>query len=482
MKNFRSIWKLSILFLIVPFFAFPHGWSEYPNARQNICYEQGGIWSGSPPNKACSNAKDKSGTYPFVQKNEFSINILDYNNIDMVKKAIPDGTLCYANDSAKTGMGLSSTEWTRTIMQPGTFEFVFNATVAHNPSFWEFYLTTEDADLSGPLAWGDLELIKSVDNIPVVGGKYKTDITLPEGRDGNAIFFVRWQRDDSAGEGFYNCSDITIKSDSGVILPDPDPDYRVKEPNLVQGELFIPSDLSALSPGNVAIYDILNNDEKVINSFEFKITSTNLFDWKRLFASEINGWHEKFQNGDVFIGDWHKEMNHYMYFKSDDSRNYFNSLDADRRGVLSIIKGSTETNTDLIGELYELVISDKEVMSGEKLLFVFDQPTSLEQTQGTQLDIINNGTNSVLIDTSVIQQQEALSFTAYGLDSKSTKTFNVKLVVDGYGDWDASKIYTSGDVVTFNGLIWEAQWWSRGEKNPQITFENNKWGVWRPSN
>ena len=41
-----------------------------------------------------------------------------------------------------------------------------------------------------------MELIKSVDNIPVVGGKYKTDITLPEGRDGNDIFFVRWQRDD----------------------------------------------------------------------------------------------------------------------------------------------------------------------------------------------------------------------------------------------------------------------------------------------
>ena len=120
------------------------------------------------------------------------------------------------------------------------------------------------------------------------------------------------------------------------------------------------------------------------------------------------------------------------------------------------------------------MISDKEVMSGEKLIFVFDQPTSLDQTQGTQLDIINDGTNSVLIDTSVIKQQEVLSFTAYGLDFKSIKMFNVKLLVDGGEHWDASKIYTSGDIITFNGLIWEAQWWSGGGTNPQITFENNK--------
>ena len=151
-ETFSFIWNWSILLLIVPFFAFPHGWSEYPNARQNICYEQGGIWSGSPPNKACSNAKDKSGTYPIEQKNEFAINILDYNDFDVVKKAIPYGTLCHANDSAKGGMGIPSAEWTRTIMQPGTFEFVFNATVPHSPYFGSFYLTTEDADLSGTLA------------------------------------------------------------------------------------------------------------------------------------------------------------------------------------------------------------------------------------------------------------------------------------------------------------------------------------------
>ena len=57
--------------------AHAHGWSEFPSARQNICYEQGGIWSGNPPNAACANAKDISGTYPFVQRNEYAKNITD---------------------------------------------------------------------------------------------------------------------------------------------------------------------------------------------------------------------------------------------------------------------------------------------------------------------------------------------------------------------------------------------------------------------
>ncbi len=133
---------------------YAHGWTEFPSARQNICYEQGGIWTGDPPNAACANAKAISGSYPFVQRNEFARNILDYNNIDVVKAAIPDGTLCYANDPQKQGMGAAHTAWTRTELSTGTFEFVFNATAPHNPSFWEFYLTKPNADLSQELAWG----------------------------------------------------------------------------------------------------------------------------------------------------------------------------------------------------------------------------------------------------------------------------------------------------------------------------------------
>lgn len=103
----KNIFKLAVgvaVFSALPSTAYAHGWSEYPNARQNICYEQGGIWSGNPPNDACANAKDISGSYPFVQRNEYAKNITDFNNPSAVRAAIPDGTLCYANDAQKRGM------------------------------------------------------------------------------------------------------------------------------------------------------------------------------------------------------------------------------------------------------------------------------------------------------------------------------------------------------------------------------------------
>lgn len=41
--------------------------------------------------------------------------------------------------------------------------------------------------------------------------------------------------------------------------------------------------------------------------------------------------------------------------------------------------------------------------------------------------------------------------------------------------WDASKVYVSGDVVSHNGTLWLAGWWTQNEE-PGTTGE---WGVWR---
>lgn len=43
------------------------------------------------------------------------------------------------------------------------------------------------------------------------------------------------------------------------------------------------------------------------------------------------------------------------------------------------------------------------------------------------------------------------------------------------GVWDSSSTYTAGDKVNYNGKVWNAQWWTKGEE-PGTTGE---WGVWR---
>ena len=480
----------------VPSVANAHGWSEFPSARQNTCYEQGGIWSGTPPNAACAQAKDISGSYPFVQRNEYAKNIQDFNNINAVKAAIPDGTLCYANDSQKRGMGAPHTGWTRTELSTGTFEYVFNATAPHNPSFWEFYLTKPNADLSKGLAWGDLELIQEEGNVPVNGGKYRINVTIPSDRSGDAILFVRWQRNDSAGEGFYNCSDITI---TGGTTPPPDP---TPQPDLVRGDLFVSDQFGTPEIGDTVKYDIINKYGEVARSFDIAIDASNVNDWARLLASEINGWHEEFKDGAVFIGDWHAEMQHYMYFQNDPSRNFFNSKDGRASGQLTLIDGGDGGVEPLKGDIYELVKSDNVVNAGDKVVIATSEAANLTQTQGSAVSIQNNGTASIVVDTTAITANETLSFIASSIESESVETFTFEVIADDNGvtpdpdptpdpdstpdpdngTWDSSKVYLGGEIVTYSNQSWKAQWWVQGGTNPEATYENDKWGVWRPAN
>ena len=204
-----------------------HGYMETPKARQAICKAQEGYWwpeDGSAiPNQACRQAFLQNGHVVFTQAIEFSANVADFNNIEAVKATIPDGSLCAAGSEAKSGADIPSPYWQRTQVTPdaaGNISVEFWASTPHNPSFWEFYLTRPDFDGSQDvLSWGDLTLIQTHGDLAMItksNGRryYIMDVAIPPGRSGDAVLYTRWQRDDAAGEGFYNCSDIAINIDS----------------------------------------------------------------------------------------------------------------------------------------------------------------------------------------------------------------------------------------------------------------------------
>jgi len=487
-NNVLKMAMVMAIFSSVPSVVNAHGWSEFPSARQNTCYEQGGVWSGTPSNAACAQAKDISGSYPFVQRNEYAINIQDFNNINAVKAAIPDGTLCYANDAQKRGMGAPHTAWIRTEVSAGVFEFVFNATAPHNPSFWEFYLTKPNADLSKGLAWGDLDLIQKQGNVPINDGKYHINVTIPPDRSGDAILFVRWQRDDAAGEGFYNCSDITILAGETLPPETKPPETKPPEANLVRGDLFVANGFGTPTVGDTVTYDIIDKHGQIAHGFNIKIDATNVNDWARLLASKINGWHEEFKDGTIFIGDWHAEMQHYMYFQHDPSRNFFNSKDSQASGLLTLIEGEYGGDELLNGDIYELVKSDNVVNAGDKVVITTDEAATLVQTQGTAVSIENNGTSSIMIDTKAITVDETLLFVASAINSERVETFTFDVIVaevapdPDTGTWDSMREYQTGDIVTYSDEQWKAQWWVQGGEPPKATYLKDKWGVWRPVN
>ncbi len=199
-----------------------HGYVHYPLARQQFCARDGGYWwpaDGSAiPNAACRAAFLESGTFQFVQNIEFAANVADYNTIAAVKNVVKDNTLCAAGDNAKRGVNLAHAAWQRTVITPkadNSFDVLFYAATPHNPSFWEIYLSKPGYNAATQrLTWADLDRITQVGNIAIekIDGRnmYRVPVKLPAGRIGDAVLFTRWQRQDPAGEGFYNCSDITI--------------------------------------------------------------------------------------------------------------------------------------------------------------------------------------------------------------------------------------------------------------------------------
>ncbi|KKX33931.1 lytic polysaccharide monooxygenase [Rhizobium sp. LC145] len=229
--------------------AFAHGALEFPPARQKWCFLQND-WGGDnlPANEACRKMKVIGGEYPFTQWHEYAHHTKPPGDLDTVKKEIADGQLCSGtvgttrkaaphkgypiadqgypiadryrnrNSNRKDGVNEPSNAWhvTDIITKNGNFELVFDGSPApHRPSYWQVFLTKPGYDFSQRLKWDDLDLITEVGDTPYdeESKRFKFDVTVPDGRTGKAILYVRWQRYGDTwfeSEGFYSCADINL--------------------------------------------------------------------------------------------------------------------------------------------------------------------------------------------------------------------------------------------------------------------------------
>ncbi|NLS13627.1 Spindolin [Vibrio sp. SM6] len=306
-----------------------HGWVEFPSARQNTCYLDGGYWNDQIPNAACQAAYDLSGAHPFVQRSEISANVSNYRNIADVQDVVTDGQLCSAGDRSKAGLDLPSPHWQRTHVSLDAnqqIELVFYGQAPHNPSYWEFYLSNPDYDATQPLTWQDLSLIDTAGNVFVGDDKrYRIKVRFPADRSGDAILYTRWQRDDAAGEGFYNCSDIRL---SGSHSSDP------SDATLTSLGYFIPQGF-----GPVAIDDqirLRTFDEQGQEQVDLilTITETNQANWPATLAEQFN----QATSSSWYIGIWHDEMSHYMFDSANLYANQIWAPDNTFNYALSLIK------------------------------------------------------------------------------------------------------------------------------------------------
>mgnify|MGYP000067744231 CR=1 FL=1 len=339
MKSHLTIPLLSVgaIAALSSFNVSAHGWVEFPSARQHTCYLDGGFWTDEIPNQACQAAYDESGAFPFVQRSEISANVANYRDMTHVQAVIRDGELCSAGSVAKNGLNLPSPHWQRTnvtLDENNQIELVFYGKAPHNPSYWEFYLTKPSYDATQPLTWSDLELIDTAGDVYTDEEKrYRIQVTFPSDRSGDAILYTRWQRIDPAGEGFYNCSDITLTNSGGSTPVDPvDPVDPVN--NLTSLGYFVPQGFGPVASGDTIRFRTFDATGSEIVDISLPINGNNTITWAAELADQFNSQ----QTGDWYVGIWHQAMSHYMFDSDNVNANQVLAPSADFSYALSLIK------------------------------------------------------------------------------------------------------------------------------------------------
>ncbi|WP_394210777.1 lytic polysaccharide monooxygenase [Enterovibrio calviensis] len=447
--------------VMVPQIVSAHGYMDYPPARQEVCARDGGYWdstSGSTiPNAACRTAFQESGWYPFVQKPEFAKLVSNFNSQGAVEAAIPDGTLCAAADAKKAGIDIPSAEWQTTPIDPaanGKLTLLYRASTPHNPSFWKIYLSNPSySPAADALAWTDLELIAEFNNVPVVvindTKYYQMQVTLPTDRAGNAVLYSRWQRDDAAGEGFYNCSDISFGGD-------------VIAPTWSSIGSFIKSTDDALA-GDTVWFRVFNGNGSETVFEKLSIDTSNAAEsvWAAQIAEAVNAASASAQIG---------KQNQDGTVTWDNADLYGNLVfvkSKDASFQLEVKKPATNTAPTLNAPSAVNVDSEQRVSVSVSATDAENDAISFTTSTGTLTSNGNTATISYLAPKTTTDIMEQI--TVIASDGTTTSQAVITINVKGSGpigdsDWELAKVYVAGDSVLHLGITYTAQWWNKGEE------------------
>ncbi len=202
--------------------AYGHGSTVSPKSRVYRVYQSN---PENPNFELAANAVVMDTKQAYYTWNQVSRNIPDAVNAGLPEGFdfspwIPDGQIASGGrtDSAVFGeltyKGLDqvSSDWPTTPVTAGQQITVdFWATMPHEPSVWDVWMTTPDWDANTALNWNQMEFLGRPDPT-LANNHYTFDLDIPGDRSGHHVLWLAWQRDDPAGEVFFTAADLMITS------------------------------------------------------------------------------------------------------------------------------------------------------------------------------------------------------------------------------------------------------------------------------
>lgn len=219
MASIRLIALCSLL--ASPGVALGHGTTVFPASRVYRVYQSN---PENPDFPLAVNAVALDGPSSYYTWMEVSRNIPAAQEAGLppgfdFSPWIPDGQLGSAGRVdpdlfPRTYVGLDqvSPDWPTTPLTAGeTITVDFLATMPHNPSVWDVWMTTPDWDPSTALNWAQMEFLGRA-TAELNDLHYTFDLEIPADRSGHHVIWIAWQRDDEAGEAFFATSDVDISA------------------------------------------------------------------------------------------------------------------------------------------------------------------------------------------------------------------------------------------------------------------------------
>jgi predicted carbohydrate-binding protein with CBM5 and CBM33 domain/chitodextrinase len=466
-----------------------HAFMDNPKARQSICQAQGGFWwpadGSNIPNLACRAAFLDSGYVQFIQEHEISVNVADYHNQQAIEAAIPDGTLCAAGSAEKHGVNLASPYWQKTEVMPNgdnNIQVRFNAQTPHNPSFWRIYLSKPSFNASTDiLRWQDLELVQEHGNIDFTKSSdgnryYNMDVHIPADRVGDALLYSHWQRVDVVGEGFYNCSDITIVRDD-------------VEPDEWQAIAYFIKQGQNANVGDSPWARLFNADGQELINQQFLVNGNNAETWQEDFAAQLNeSYNQHIKIGVKNLSN-SSSNDDIIFDRENILSNQVWVTNSDYSFTLSVI-AQTENTAPIVHDITDFSLDEQSETSVH--VHAFDDqndPLTFDWTVPAPLTF--SGENAdITITAADVDSEQTRQVSVAVSDGKLTTTQSFNVTVNNLTDlpnipkWLSSQAYSTGDKVSYQNKTYQAKWWNKNQQPSssnawnEVVLDNDDGPLW----
>jgi predicted carbohydrate-binding protein with CBM5 and CBM33 domain len=392
-----------------------------------------------------------------------------------------DGTIAAAGSPSWSELNAQSpSRWFKHDFAAGyqTFEWTFTAN--HVSRDWRYFITKPDWNPAEPLGREAFELAPFCE---YDGGMERPPMTIqhncfvPE-REGYHVILAVWDVGDTAAS-FYNAIDVSFSGENPISTPVPESD-PVKEVGLISGAI-------ALERGDIistVVYE--GNEEQPALSVSYEaVDYTSGAAASLALAREINaaalGYQAGERDGDLFLpvagqnriyseGAISNVEVRVTYapepefvFSTDlsvDSTVAVNEMGmADVHFTVSVNANAKVTAT-LFDAAGDTVIGDEWSVGGTAdLKLHLHEPVAGELTLVVVADAIDvNGTEQM---TALIRVEDLRDHNNPGEESGGSCEISDPAAA-AYASYHADTTYTGGELVSYNGLVYQAKWWTRG--------------------